>query len=80
MTQFCAPLKTILFYRAYETRLRDTLGCKYRSANTKMMYLLTYLHSFYYSWMSRKHLYCKRRQSTEQNFALVSVHASGQMT
>jgi len=44
LTQFCALLKTMLFCRAYETlpkRLRDSLGCKDRCANT--MYFLSYL-------------------------------------
>jgi len=36
LTQFCALLKTVLFYRVYETlpwRLRDCLGCKHCSVD-----------------------------------------------
>ena len=47
LTQFCELLKTLLFYRAYETlpqHLRDSLGCKDCCANTNVLtYLLIHL-------------------------------------
>jgi len=45
LTQFGAPLKTVLFSRAYETltqHLCDSLGCKDSHANTNLLtYFLT---------------------------------------
>ena len=45
LTQFCALLKTLLFYRAYETlpqHLCDSLGCQDCCVNTNVLtYLLT---------------------------------------
>ena len=50
LTQFCAPVKTVLFCRADETLpqcLSDSLGCKDCCANTNV---LTYLLKLKFHW------------------------------